>query len=97
MDGEGSDMAHQHQTYCKQLLLDCDDPIFQGHLFRGRKGGPTKKMRDLESPNSEDAVTWSIFRLLERHFADQPWLAGLLGHSPRAGLRFMRRFRGHRV
>jgi hypothetical protein len=70
--------AHQHQLYCQQLLLDCDDNIFQGPLFRGKNGGPTKKMRDLESPNSEDAVTWSVFRLLERHFADQPWLPELL-------------------
>ncbi|TEU14167.1 MAG: hypothetical protein E3J21_16710 [Anaerolineales bacterium] len=70
--------THQHQPYCQQLLLDCDDSIFQGPLFRGENGGPTKKMRDLESPNSEDAVTWSVFRLLERHFADQPWLLELL-------------------
>jgi hypothetical protein len=70
--------THQHQLYCQQLLLDCDDPIFQGRLFRGRDGGPTKKMRDLESRNSEDALTWSVFRLLERHFADQPWLPELL-------------------
>jgi hypothetical protein len=70
--------THQHQLYCQQLLLDCDDNIFQGPLFRGKNGGPTKKMRDLESPNSEDAVTWSVFRLLERHFADQPWLPELL-------------------
>jgi len=60
------DTDHQHQPYCQQLLLDCDDPIFQGPLFRGKDGGPTKKMRDLESPNSEDAVTWSVFRLLGR-------------------------------
>lgn len=73
-----SGIPHQHQTYCKQLFLDCDDPIFKGRLFRGQDGRPTKKMRDLESPNSEDAVTWSVFRLLDRHFADQPWLPGLL-------------------
>jgi hypothetical protein len=71
-------MPHQHRRYCKQLLLDCDDHIFQGPLFRSLKGGPTKKMRDLESPDSEDAVTWSVFRLLERHFSDQPWLPELL-------------------
>ena len=70
--------THQHQPYCQRLLLDCDHPIFRGPLFRGRSGGPTKKMRDLASPNSEDAVTWSVFRLLERHFADQPWLSELL-------------------
>lgn len=69
---------HQHETYCKQLLLDCDDPIFQGHLFRGKKGEATKKMKDLQNPRSEDAVTWSVFRILDRHFADQPWLSELL-------------------
>ena len=71
-------MTHQHQAYCQQLLLDCDDPLFDGPLFKARKGGPTKKMRDLANPRSEDAVTWSIFRLLDRHFGDQPWLSGLL-------------------
>jgi hypothetical protein len=71
-------MAHQHEAYCQQLLLDCDDPIFEGPLFRSKKGGPTKKMRDLANPRSEDAVTWSVFRLLDRHFTDQPWLPELL-------------------
>lgn len=71
-------MTHQHQAYCQQLLLDCDDPVFHGPLFRAKKGGPTKKMRDLENPRSEDAVTWSIFRLLARHFGDHPWLPELL-------------------
>lgn len=70
--------THQHQAYCQQLLLDCDHPIFQGRPFLGGGGRPTKKMRDLESPHSEDAVTWSIFRLLEGHFTDQPWLPELL-------------------
>ena len=69
---------HQHQPYCDQLLLDCNDPIFQGSLFVGNNGNPTKKMRDLHSPNSEDAVTWSVFRLLDCHFADSPWLPELL-------------------
>jgi hypothetical protein len=71
-------MTHHHQPYCKQLLLDCDHPIFQWPLFRGLDGRPTKKMRDLESPNSEDAVTWSVFRLLGHYFADHPWLPELL-------------------
>jgi len=70
--------GHQHQSYCQQLLLGCDDVIFEGPLFRAKHGGPTKKMRDLEKPNSEDAVTWSIFRLLATHFTDQPWLPELL-------------------
>jgi hypothetical protein len=70
--------THQHQAYCQQLLLDCDHPIFQGPLFHTRRGGPTKKMSDLASPNSEDAVTWSVFRLLEDHFAGHPWLPELL-------------------
>ena len=70
--------GHQHQSYCQQLLLGCDDAIFEGSLFRAKHGGPTKKGWDLENPNSEDAVTWSVFRLLEIHFADQPWLPGLL-------------------
>ena len=70
--------GHQHQSYCQQLLLGCDDAIFEGPLFRAKHGGPTKKMRDLESPNSEDAVTWSVFRLLELHFTDDPWLPELL-------------------
>ena len=69
---------HQHQPYCDQLLLDCNDPIFQGSLFVGKNGDPTKKMRDLRSPNSEDAVTWSVFRLLGRHFAGLHWLSQLL-------------------
>ncbi len=69
---------HQHQPYCDQLLLDCNDPIFQGSLFVGKNGDPTKKMRDLHSPNSEDAVTWSVFRLLDRHLAGLHWLSELL-------------------
>jgi len=69
---------HQHQPYCDQLLLDCNAPIFQGSLFVGTNGDPTKKMRDLRSPNGEDAVTWSVFQLLNRHFADLPWLPELL-------------------
>lgn len=77
--------THQHQAYCQQLLLDCDHPIFQGPLFRGRRGGPTKKMRDLRSPHSEDAVTWSVFRLLEGHFTDHPWLPELLALAGCAG------------
>lgn len=70
--------VHQHADYCQQLLLDCDDPIFRGPLFFGKAGQPRKKMLDLASKNSEDAVTWSVFRLLDRHFGDQPWLPGLL-------------------
>jgi hypothetical protein len=35
-------------------------------------------MRDLASPHSEDAMTWSVFRLLEGYFADHPWLLELL-------------------
>lgn len=69
---------HRHVKFCQQLLLDCDDPIFQRSPFVGKAGRPTKKMRDLARENSEDAVTWSVFRLLDRHFSDQPWLSGLL-------------------
>jgi hypothetical protein len=74
-------MSHLHQPYCRQLLLECDDPIFGGPLFQGRNGKPTKKGTDLESRNSEDAVTWSVFRLLERHFSNLGWLSGLLALS----------------
>lgn len=78
MSLRSDESGHQHQAFCAQLLLDCDDPVFEGPLFRGKDDRPTKKMRDLTSPNSEDAVTWSVFRLLEQYFTDQPWLAGLL-------------------
>ena len=67
-----------HETYCDNLLLDYDAPIFGGSLFRGKDGRPTKKLVDLESPISEDAVTWSVFRVLARHFLSVPWVEGLL-------------------
>ena len=38
-------------------------------------------MRDLEKPNSEDAVTWSVFRLLETKFSNCTWLAEILNLS----------------
>jgi hypothetical protein len=69
---------HTHEAYCENLLLDCDHPIFGGPLFRGKDGRPTKKLKDLESPNSEDAVTWSVFRVLERYFGTMAWPEGLL-------------------
>ncbi len=71
-------MTHIHKPYCDNLLLDCDAPIFEGPLFRAKRGGPMKKLKDLMSPNSEDAVTWSVFRMLERHFKAVPWVQGLL-------------------
>lgn len=82
MSNGGTTFSHLHQKYCQNLLLDCDHPIFDGPLFCTNNGGPTKKMLDLEKVNSEDAVTWSVFRLLETKFSNHNWLAGLL---PRSG------------
>jgi len=64
--------AHVHQRYCRQLLLDCDDPIFAGPVF-----GSLRNKQHLESDASEDAITWSVFRLLDRHFGNLPWMDGL--------------------
>lgn len=65
--------THVHQRCCRQLLLDCDDPIFEGPVF-----GSLRNKQHLESDESEDAITWSAFRLLDRHFGNLPWLDGLL-------------------
>jgi hypothetical protein len=56
------------------LYIDKDHPILRGPLFVGRKGGPKKKARYLASPDSEDAVTWSVFRTLLR-IASCRWLS----------------------
>jgi hypothetical protein len=48
------------------LLIDKDHDIFRGPLFIGEHGSIRKKARDLLSPVSEDAVTWSVFRTLSR-------------------------------
>jgi hypothetical protein len=59
------------------LYIDKDHEIFQGPLFLGRDGGSTKKAADLVSPNSEDAITWSVFRTLLR-IAPSRWLSGFV-------------------
>jgi len=65
-------------TYRENLLLDPDNPIFRSSLFLRASGLPTPNLVDLAKPNSEDAVTWSVFRLLDLHFAALPWLTGIL-------------------
>lgn len=64
-------------VYRDNLYIDRDDPIFDGPLFVGNGGRPTKKGIDLASPNSEDAITWSVFRTLVRIPPPQ-WLDGFL-------------------
>lgn len=53
-------------SYRDNLYTDRDHSIFRGPKFVGRDGQPTKKMRHLCDPLSEDAVTWSVFRTLQR-------------------------------
>jgi hypothetical protein len=56
------------------LYIDKDHPIFSGPLFVGHDGSPTKKALYLARPDSEDAVTWSVFRTLLR-IAPCRWLS----------------------
>jgi len=63
--------------YRDNLYIDEEHPIFTGSKFVGRDGRPTKKMRDLFDPLSEDAVTWSVFRCLQR-FDSRYWLKILM-------------------
>jgi len=64
----------------ERLLLDWDDPIFSGPLFVGERGEARKKLRDLMSPKSEDAITWSVFRTFMR-LPHREWTAALFGRS----------------
>jgi hypothetical protein len=59
------------------LYIDKDHPIFRGPLFVGQSGSPTKKARYLARRDSEDAVTWSVFRTLLR-IAPCRWLNGFV-------------------
>ncbi len=63
-----------------QLVLDWDDPIFSGPLFVGESGAARKKLTDLVSKNSEDAVTWSVFRTLSRLNAAD-WLPHIIAKA----------------
>ena len=60
-----------------RLLLDWDDPFLRGTLFVSETGAPRKKLTDLVSARSEDAITWSVFRTLLR-LSPESWLTGLL-------------------
>lgn len=60
-----------------RLLLDWDDPLLRGPLFVSETGAPRKKLTDLVSPRSEDALAWSVFRTLLR-LSPESWLPGLL-------------------
>jgi hypothetical protein len=59
------------------LYIDKDHPISRGPLFVDQGGSPTKKASYLASPDSEDAVTWSVFRTLLR-IAPCRWLNGFV-------------------
>ena len=66
-----------------RLLLDWDDPLFSGPLFMGEQGAARKKLIDLASPRSEDAITWSVFRTLAQ-IHPESWLPAILNHVARA-------------
>ncbi|MBI2887815.1 MAG: hypothetical protein HYY02_11475 [Chloroflexi bacterium] len=65
------------QRLRQRLLLDADDPIFAGPLFVGEAGNARKKLTDLVSSRSDDAVLWSVFRTLAR-LPSAIWLPPLL-------------------
>ena len=65
-----------------RLFLDWDDPVFKGPLFVAQDGSARKKLRDLVSSRSEDAITWSVFRAFSRLPADV-WLQALLSGAGR--------------
>jgi hypothetical protein len=60
------------------LLLDWDAPELRGPLFVAPGGAARKKLTDLVGPRSDDAVTWSVFRTLQRLPA-AVWLPPVLG------------------
>lgn len=60
------------------LLLDWDAPELRGPLFVGPDGAARKRLTDLVSPRSDAAVTWNVFRTLERLPA-AAWLPHVLG------------------
>lgn len=66
-----------------RLLLDADDPIFSGPLFVGEGGEARKKLRDLVSTRSEDAITWSVFHSFTR-LPTPEWMGSLLATCPSA-------------
>lgn len=65
------------QRLRRRLLLDWDDPIFQGPLFVGEGGAARKKLTEIVSPRSEDAVIWNVFRTLGR-LPSESWLLPVL-------------------
>jgi hypothetical protein len=65
-----------------RLFLDWDDAVFEGPLFVAEDGSARKKLRDLVSSRSEDAITWSVFRAFVRLPADI-WLQALLSGAGR--------------
>ena len=58
-------MVKVFRDFKDNLIIDRHNPIFYGPLFRGKDGGETKKMKDLRSENSEDALTWNVFSTLK--------------------------------
>jgi hypothetical protein len=59
------------------LLFDWDAPELRGPLFLRPDGVVRKKLADLASPRSDNAVTWSVFRTLQR-LPSAGWLPHLL-------------------
>jgi len=60
------------------LLLDWDAPELRGPLFLRPDGAVRKKLSDLASPRSDNAITWAVFRTLQR-LPVANWLPHLLG------------------
>ncbi|MCX6024189.1 MAG: hypothetical protein NTZ05_21145, partial [Chloroflexi bacterium] len=63
--------------YTNGLYLDRQHPMFDGPRFREEGMQPTLKLIRLSRPNSDDGVTWSVFRTLGRLPGDR-WLPALL-------------------
>ena len=66
------------------LLLDWDAPELRGPPFVRPDGVARKKLADLVSPRSDAAVTWSVFRTLQRLPAEG-WLPHVLGSQTHDG------------
>lgn len=60
------------------LLLDWDAPELRGPLFLRPDGVVRKKLADLASSRSDNAITWSVLRTLQ-HLPSAGWLPPLLG------------------
>ena len=60
------------EEFRKNLLLDRDNPIFE--TFRGAK------LEQLKNANSEDALTWNVFRTL-KYYSPQVWMPHLLASA----------------